>query len=233
MTAKKKRKKLINSIYHGVPRDPVVHLSERCAQMLPPPWPRLPGIVFDVGPDPDVKEPPGGEYSFKATTTSTLSTGLGGDVAEDFFVTEETLEDLNPGFERFVTTLFGASWRSEVAAADIACLTFTSRVGSVAMERVIEWQVVRWRDTTLYVNIESAAFPEGSKSSFVQLLDYAEEELSCENVVICYPMDHGHRDAIVKTFMFLGFFLLQPGHPLIQLGGHTSDRYMFMGYIIE
>ena len=119
--------------------------------------------------------------------------------------------------------------------ADITCLTFTSRVGSVALERAIAWQVVKWQDTTLYVNIESAAFPEGSKSSFAQLLDYAEEELTCENVVICYPVDHGHRDVIVKTFMFLGFFLLKPGHPLIRFNGKeiSSQRNMFMGYVIE
>ena len=113
MTAKKKRKKLINCIYHGVPRDPVVHLSERCALIIPPPWPKPPSVVFDASPDPEVEEP-GGDVSIKTVTTSTVSHGLDGSVIEDFFVTEEKIDNLSPSFEKFVASMFGVSWRNEV-----------------------------------------------------------------------------------------------------------------------
>ena len=110
-----------------------------------------------------------------------------------------------------------------------------SRVGSIAQEREIKWNVIRWSDSTLYVQIDSAAFPEGSRASFVQLLEYSEEELECENVVICFPSEHHHRDVILKTFMFLGFIPMRSGHPLIPDAVKKEEgngKFMYMGYVI-
>ena len=107
-------------------------------------------------------------------------------------------------------------------------------MGSIAQEREIKWKVVKWNESTVYVLIDSAAFPEGSRASFVQLLDYAEEELECTNVVICFPAEHDHKDVIVKTFMFLGFVPMKPGHALIPACSAQQNvtKFMYMGYVI-
>jgi hypothetical protein len=73
----------------------------------------------------------------------------------------------------------------------------------------------------------------------VQLLEYAEEELECERVYMVFSVRHPNRDAIVKTFMFLGFVPVtstNPGLPpaaVAKPGQPDEERLMFMGYTIE
>jgi len=77
----------------------------------------------------------------------------------------------------------------------------------------IQWNGILWKQQ-LYVFLGRASLPEGSKEGFISLLEYAEEVLNCEQVVICFDKSRGDRAALVRLFKFLGFNILAPNHHL-------------------
>ncbi|KAJ8925525.1 hypothetical protein NQ315_009364 [Exocentrus adspersus] len=68
---------------------------------------------------------------------------------------------------------------------------------------------------TLYVALPPRVLAEGSRESFVALLEAAEEELKCEHVIVVFANDHPERAKLIRTFMFFGFTVLSPTSPLI------------------
>lgn len=81
----------------------------------------------------------------------------------------------------------------------------------------------------LIVEIPSIILPEGSKESFVTLLEYAEEALRCSHVIVCFKKARSDRACLIRTMMFLGFVVVAPGNPLVPVTGDL----MFMAYIID
>lgn len=81
----------------------------------------------------------------------------------------------------------------------------------------------------LIVEIPNGILPEGSKESFVTLLEYAEEALKCTHVIVCFKKARLDRACLIRTMMFLGFVVVAPGNPLVPISGDL----MFMAYIIE
>jgi len=66
----------------------------------------------------------------------------------------------------------------------------------------------------LYVAMPEKISHEASKHSFISLLEFAEEKLDCNAVILCMRKDRSDRAALVRTFLFLGFQPLSPASPL-------------------
>jgi ornithine decarboxylase antizyme 1 len=97
------------------------------------------------------------------------------------------------------------------------------------------WDSVLDHDNNiLYVVLPKTLTHEASKQSFLSLLEFAEEKLDCDGVVLCIRKDRADRANLVKTFMFLGFTPLNPQSPLAppQQQGQNDDN-LFLIYHIE
>ena len=103
-------------------------------------------------------------------------------------------------------------------------LCFTIRL----IGQQVVWETLLVGDT-LYIEIPSDILPEGSKESFVMLLEYAEEVLRCSHVIVCFKKSREDRAFLIRTFMFLGFALVPPGGR--QFG--TSSDLMYLAYAIQ
>lgn len=93
----------------------------------------------------------------------------------------------------------------------------------------VSWETTLLNDT-LYVELPTGILPEGSKESLVLLLEYAEEKLKCNHVVVCFNKGRTDRVSLLRVFNFFGFQMLAPGHPLIV---NPSPNRLFMAYTIE
>jgi len=89
------------------------------------------------------------------------------------------------------------------------------------------WDTVL-KDRKLIVDLPSSTLPDGSKQSFVTLLEYAEEHLSCTHVFVRFRKDIIDRASLVRTFMFIGFSPVPPGKCPVTV----CDDMMMMSYTI-
>jgi ornithine decarboxylase antizyme 1 len=86
----------------------------------------------------------------------------------------------------------------------------------------------------LYVALPAQLTHEASKQSFLSLLEFAEEKLDCDGVVLCIRKDRPDRANLVKTFLFLGFQPLHPHSPLAPPAEYgNNDENLFLIYHIE
>jgi ornithine decarboxylase antizyme 1 len=98
-----------------------------------------------------------------------------------------------------------------------------------------KWDSVLDHDTNiLYVALPKQLTHEASKQSFLSLLEFAEEKLDCNGVVLCIRKDRPDRPNLTRTFLFLGFSPLNPKSPLAppQMEGR-NDEHLFLIYNIE
>ncbi|CAI5666940.1 unnamed protein product [Oreochromis niloticus] len=80
--------------------------------------------------------------------------------------------------------------------------------------KTIQWDAVL-SSSALYVELPLDPLPDGSKESFAALLEYAEEHLKVVSVFVCFYKNRDDRAKLVRTFSFLGFEIVKPGHALV------------------
>jgi len=73
------------------------------------------------------------------------------------------------------------------------------------------WSAILWQGD-LYLNVPDGIAIERSKEAFVSLLEFAEEQLGCRSIVVCFSKSRPERNTLMRMFMFLGFVLLAPDH---------------------
>lgn len=94
---------------------------------------------------------------------------------------------------------------------------------------ILTWDTTMMNNN-LYIEVPNGCLPDASKEAFVALLEYAEEVLQCHHAVVCFKKDRVDRAILIRTFMFLGFYLVPPGNELAP----TSDKdHVFMVYKID
>jgi ornithine decarboxylase antizyme 1 len=92
----------------------------------------------------------------------------------------------------------------------------------------VSWNTL-YHNSRLYVEIPDGILPDGSKESFVTLLEYAEEQLHCSQVIVYFKKDRADRACLIRTFMFLGFTLVMPGTNNMP----QSADLLWMAYEVE
>uniref|UniRef100_H3BX52 Ornithine decarboxylase antizyme 1b n=1 Tax=Tetraodon nigroviridis TaxID=99883 RepID=H3BX52_TETNG len=104
-------------------------------------------------------------------------------------------------------------------------LHFQSRLTTT---KTIQWDAVL-RSDSLFVEVPRVLLPEDSKESFAALLEHAEEHLKVESVYICFYKNREDRAKLVRTFSFLGFEIVKPGHALVP----PRPDVFFMAYAFD
>jgi len=95
-------------------------------------------------------------------------------------------------------------------------------------EKEVEWKTLLVNGI-LYVDIPTSVLSEGSRDSFVSLLEFAEEKLECEKVFVCFKRNRPDRTALMRVFMFLGLTVVSPDNKQVP----QNDDIMSMVYNIE
>jgi ornithine decarboxylase antizyme 1 len=95
-------------------------------------------------------------------------------------------------------------------------------------EKEVEWKTLLVNGI-LYVDIPTSVLPDGSRDSFVSLLEFAEEKLDCEKVYVCFKRNRADKTALMRVFMFFGFSVVPPNDKNVP----QNDDIMSMVYSIE
>jgi len=109
---------------------------------------------------------------------------------------------------------------SDVSIADLTNNDLASS-GEVGLEFIfdvggdddfdVRWKATVYPEGRLLVHVPMSALPEGSKESFVRLLEFAEEDLRCREIYIQINKDRSDRANLIRAFMYFGFAMLPPG----------------------
>lgn len=94
------------------------------------------------------------------------------------------------------------------------------------------WETLMY-DGCLIIEIPNNLLPEGSKESFVILLEYAEDILKCQRGIICFRKKRVDQVALVRTFMFLGFRLVPPGEQIIPNINFMPSHLLYLSYPLD
>jgi len=115
----------------------------------------------------------------------------------------------------------------------VPMVTLAEKVSNLSFCIRLVGQEVTWETLvigkTMFIEIPTDILPEGSKESFVTLLEYAEEVLSCTHVIVCFKKNRSDRASLIRTFMFLGFIPIAPGAHHLAVSGDL----MYLAYTIH
>ncbi|MEE6519782.1 hypothetical protein FKM82_017521 [Ascaphus truei] len=94
--------------------------------------------------------------------------------------------------------------------------------------RESSWEAVL-SNQSLFVEIPEGVLADGSKEGLVALLEFAEEKMKVSYVFICFRKSREDRGPLLKTFSFLGFEIVRPGHPCVP----ARPDVLFMVYPLD
>jgi len=94
----------------------------------------------------------------------------------------------------------------------------------------LKWDSVQL-GRTLLVQMPAELEVEGVKEQMVQVLDYAEDDLMCSHVVVCFKRSRTDRMSLTRMLMLLGFGVVSPSFSLVPAEGR--DDYVFMVNSLE
>uniref|UniRef100_A0AAY4DJ53 Ornithine decarboxylase antizyme 2 n=1 Tax=Denticeps clupeoides TaxID=299321 RepID=A0AAY4DJ53_9TELE len=82
---------------------------------------------------------------------------------------------------------------------------------------------------SLFLEVPDGPIPEGSKEGLTSLLEFAEERLKVNYVFLWFNKSREDRLPITKTFHYMGFEIVKPGHPLVP----ARPDLLFMVYSLD
>ncbi|XP_048337999.1 LOW QUALITY PROTEIN: ornithine decarboxylase antizyme 2 [Sphaerodactylus townsendi] len=94
--------------------------------------------------------------------------------------------------------------------------------------KISSWDAVL-SDQSLFVEIPDGLLADGSKEGLLALLEFAEEKMKASYVFICFRKSREDRAPLLKTFSFLGFESVRPGHPCVP----PRPDVLFMVYPLD
>jgi len=145
--------------------------------------------------------------------------------AEVITLDESGEESENSSSSSSSSSTSGGVDRKTAVLLNLAC-DFTS-----TKDQKSKWEAILFNNN-LYLQIPAGVLFETSKEAFVNLLEYAEEELKCQNVVICLDKSCVEKsNNLIRMFMYFGFYALSPSHPLAPK--NATDSMLFMAYSFE
>jgi len=101
---------------------------------------------------------------------------------------------------------------------------------SLIEQYAIKWDALLWREN-MYIQIPNGIPPDNSKEAFISLLELAEEQLQCKQVMVYFSKERSDRNILVRLFNFIGFALLSPNHPFAL--SVASEDNLYMAYSIS
>jgi len=116
---------------------------------------------------------------------------------------------------------------SQFLNSGVQRLTFESRLGD---DVTFSWQTLLVDRKKLFVLVPDKLLQNGSRDSFVRLLDYAESILKCSHIIVYFKKERKDVSSVMRLFMYFGFTLLKPGHGLI--ASSTADM-LYMAYSVD
>ncbi|XP_031424500.1 ornithine decarboxylase antizyme 2b [Clupea harengus] len=90
------------------------------------------------------------------------------------------------------------------------------------------WETVL-SSCSLFLGISEGALPEGSKEGLTRLLEFAEDKLNVNQVFVRFNKNREDRMCLTKTFDYMGFEMVKPGHPLVP----SQPDLLYMVYHLE
>ncbi|XP_017069252.1 LOW QUALITY PROTEIN: ornithine decarboxylase antizyme [Drosophila eugracilis] len=104
---------------------------------------------------------------------------------------------------------------------------------------VTEDQYTNWNtilnpvNNLLYVALPKDLPPAGSKQTFISLLEFAEDKLEVDGIVMAMPKDQPDRARLIEAFLFMGFEPLSRKAPQAPPAAINDNENHYFFYSIE